>query len=640
MEIHRDNKSSGGPELVGKYHGQPYYPQHDRNHRARGPVTKRRHPYHNVKGVAAPLPKKVRKGLRELKSKEAAQIDNREKQVRHRCIGGLKGLADRAAKRRNKAQKEVERLEKEKQHEAEIERQAEILLAEFEKADETEEEGEIFSDGEGECEQKEDQPQLILFDPQFSSLRPEDYFVPANEHKQAPPWRLSLASNPFSDYKLLSQSECSFTDPLANCLARELSAALKKREQPLREPRCQSKPSLPSEVISLPPTSTRTGDWHALSSRTLRQANPFQDDLEDDEAPPLPRRNRPLYIEWSRLGSGGQGTCDLVRQPGPTGVFLVRKRFHASPHSTTFIKTRNAHSGADETVDMETYILRDVLVAPHENIARLVDSFSDPHHGATELFFEYCDGGDLHGLIRQYRARTAVVPEAFVWHVFLQLAKALAYLHSGIVFDEGDECATARYPLETWHAVLHRDLKPANILLSLPAAGITSSGGGGGGGGSKAVLYPTIKLADFGMSSHTASSTHRRTFHGGTVAFQPPELPLTTEASDMWALGAVVHALCHGGLPPIGRLPSEWDSSPANWRAWEANPYAREMEPLAACYSDALDGWMARCLDFDHEARVKAWEAVVMMGPEARARRESGFVELEKWGVEGGGVVW
>ncbi|KAK4329720.1 putative serine/threonine-protein kinase IKS1 [Rhodotorula toruloides] len=100
--------------------------------------------------------------------------------------------------------------------------------------------------------------------------------------------------------------------------------------------------------------------------------------------------------------------------------------------------------------------------------------------------------------------------------------------------------------------ILHLDLKAENVLLNWD----------------EDALLPTCQLSDFG--SATNDSYHRERHGGsGTLAYTPPEaftpspttgaLPSPDRASDMWALGLILHLLCFFSLP-FGEAREEGDT--------------------------------------------------------------------------------
>ncbi|KAL8969179.1 MAG: hypothetical protein Q9197_004476, partial [Variospora fuerteventurae] len=245
---------------------------------------------------------------------------------------------------------------------------------------------------------------------------------------------------------------------------------------------------------------------------------------------PLPRIPHRRMHFLLRLGSGGEGHCDLFR-------------LHSPPHTLLAVKTlKRSRSpslvwapGQNRRKPLEAYILQDLL-PPHAHIIAFYDYISTAL--TTKFYTEYCPLGDLQDVLDSYFKREKKVPEGFLWHVFLQLAHAVAHLHIAARERQSGEHVT----------VLHRDIKPANVLLR-PS--------------SSSSRYPDLTLTDFGCSTHlpplsasSSSSSFPPSANAcvGTLTFQGPELPLQNTASDIWSVGATVHALAHG-FPPMALRP-------------------------------------------------------------------------------------
>eukprot|EP00826_Nyctotherus_ovalis_P060347 TRINITY_DN8455_c0_g1_i1.p1 TRINITY_DN8455_c0_g1~~TRINITY_DN8455_c0_g1_i1.p1 ORF type:complete len:392 (+),score=90.99 TRINITY_DN8455_c0_g1_i1:412-1587(+) len=156
---------------------------------------------------------------------------------------------------------------------------------------------------------------------------------------------------------------------------------------------------------------------------------------------------------------------------------------------------------------------RDVLVSTrHPNIIRLFYSFRD----AKRLYFvlEYAPNGSLADLLKLYNR----LPLPLAKHYAAEIVNALEYLHS--------------------KGIAHRDLKPENIMLSDNFH---------------------VKLADFGTAKFMADKivsgqvvSHKGYAFVGTPEYVSPEVLLNKEsgpASDLWALGCMLHQFLAGATP-------------------------------------------------------------------------------------------
>lgn len=179
-----------------------------------------------------------------------------------------------------------------------------------------------------------------------------------------------------------------------------------------------------------------------------------------------------------------------------------------------------------------------VRVMDHPNVEKYLEASISPHKG--ELFLEYCDLGNL-AYFKQWMASAGKpIPESFLWHVFRQLIRALAYMHTGLRNDR--EIVNDNVPdKRNWNPILHRDIKLENIFIkSLDIAG----------------EYPLIRLGDFGLS--VSKKDLKLPFAPyGSEGWMAPEFPNCSPRSDVFSATTVIQCLSmvnwaganpHGGV--------------------------------------------------------------------------------------------
>ncbi len=269
------------------------------------------------------------------------------------------------------------------------------------------------------------------------------------------------------------------------------------------------------------------------------------------------------YKEVGHVGSGGFGNC-----------LLLQKR---SNMTLRVCKVQKRPKSVWEPLEIE--LLRDIL-HDHPRIVRLHEAIL--HTQKVQLYFDYYPGGDLYGVIFRYFKEWVCMPESFIWHCFLQLSEALAYIHYG--YDRRRLCGLP--PPCEWQTIIHGDIKPENIFLGPPTP--DSHG------------YPSLVLGDFGLATIDERPV------AGTFKWQPPEIPMTSTKADVWALGAVIHALAHEGRPPLGPCP-QGIAHPDFYR-W---PAARMPTSLLGEYSTELHNLVIHgTLQFDPRARFSSLEVL------------------------------
>ena len=289
------------------------------------------------------------------------------------------------------------------------------------------------------------------------------------------------------------------------------------------------------------------------------------------------------YVSVQPLVHGGESRVWLLRRKKDEKLLVCK----AIPHGLKSISP-----------SLEVQILQGLLPR-HDRIIRLRDWFSGSK--ATQLYFEYFDGGDLDQLSYQYYRRSGKFPESFLWHVFLQLCEAVAFIHYGY------DARRQKKHQTTWQKIIHRDIKPANIFLRLP---LNYPGKG---------LYPSLVLADFGMAS--LHNTSNRIV--GTPEFQPPEIPKASRKADVWAVGAVMHSLIHNGQAPVAPMPDSYDGTIEDWHC---QPIARKPNKIRGKYSPELAFCVFGALKHDPKER---WDIVQLLNTIINSEKRKSCIKGE-----------
>jgi serine/threonine protein kinase len=251
--------------------------------------------------------------------------------------------------------------------------------------------------------------------------------------------------------------------------------------------------------------------------------------------PPQPPRfkpgDRPLPgIDWELvelLGTGGFGEVWKARNPHFDSVPPVALKFCLDP------------AVKDRLLRHEAAVLNQVMrQGRHRHIVALQHTYlgADP----CCLEYEYVEGGDLAGLMRDVGRPGKGLPATNAAQIVLTLAKTVGYTH---LLDP---------------PVVHRDLKPANILVQRTA--------------DKTFRF---KIADFGIGGLVAAQAIEEAGRQGasrglvlTTGLRGAYTPLYASPQqvagappdprdDVHALGVIWYQLLTGNLAILG-IPPDW----------------------------------------------------------------------------------
>lgn len=234
------------------------------------------------------------------------------------------------------------------------------------------------------------------------------------------------------------------------------------------------------------------------------------------------------------IGRGSFGQIRKVRRLSD-GKILARKEIS---YRTMNVKEKNQ-------LMAEFRILKSLV---HPNIVQYYYHDHVVAEHAVHLYMEYCDGGDLGGVIRTCKSTGEFVPESLVWSVFTQLTLALYRCHYNsdppAAVDLFSTCSNISAgvingsinimnvtdpsfaPPTPSTVILHRDIKPDNVFLD---------------------KFNTVKLGDFGLAKILDQEHFMTNTYVGTPYYMSPEVlndqPFTPQ-SDVWSLGCVIYELC------------------------------------------------------------------------------------------------
>jgi formylglycine-generating enzyme required for sulfatase activity len=317
-------------------------------------------------------------------------------------------------------------------------------------------------------------------------------------------------------------------------------------------------------------------------------------DEADDLLPLLPAHlprfragDRPLPgIDWELeelLGAGGFGEVWKAKNPHFDAVPPVALKFCLDP------------AAKDRLLRHEAAVLNQVLrQGKHPGVVALRHTYlgADP----PCLEYEYVAGGDLAGLIREWRRKPGGPGRAAeAARLLLDLAHIVAFAHR----------------LDP--PIVHRDLKPANVLVQPAADG-----------------SPTLRVADFGIGGVAAGralAPGRRDVSQGqflVTALRGAHTPLYASPQqtrggppdprdDVYSLGVIWYQLLTGNLTASRPGGARWVT-----RLTDDGASAGMVELLTACVEDDP-------ADRPHDAGELADRLAAMLAPApapAEPRRE------------------
>ena len=248
-----------------------------------------------------------------------------------------------------------------------------------------------------------------------------------------------------------------------------------------------------------------------------------------------------LETERGRLLAGRYELAEVIGAGGAAHVYRATD-VHLDREVAVKVLDDAAAKSADPAA-RERFLVeaRTTAGLDHPNVVTVFDAGTDV--GALFLVMELVSGCTL----AEHIAHHAPLPVDDALQIVRQIAGALAAAHE--------------------RGIVHRDVKPANVLLDHSGRAL---------------------LTDFGIAKHLDEIESALTSHGtvvGTPAYLAPEQGMgqqLTPASDVYALGVVLHEMLTGWHPPRDPA-SAWRLAPFDPRAHEPDV----PEPIAAAVVQA-----------------------------------------------------
>ncbi|QIW97043.1 hypothetical protein AMS68_002561 [Peltaster fructicola] len=233
------------------------------------------------------------------------------------------------------------------------------------------------------------------------------------------------------------------------------------------------------------------------------------------------------------------------------------------------------------------------------NILNLRSSNLNKRTRTYTLYMELAQYGTLYSVMEAYKASRQIIPEAFIWYIFLVLAECAVAMQHGHIPQSDDPEPT----VDGWQEIVHFDIKPLNIFLTAPNP-------------ERFEEYPAPKLGDFGHAFRTYNSDpHNPELYadnGGTAPYRAPEQCVfwdnaTQHPVSRYKLGAhtnvyAIAQVIRDMMVQDHRVDLSEPTDDSLEQLWPT-PHARSR---LVEYSDTLAGIVMKCLRYLPHQRMTA----------------------------------
>ncbi|KAL9651755.1 hypothetical protein ABK040_014011 [Willaertia magna] len=210
-----------------------------------------------------------------------------------------------------------------------------------------------------------------------------------------------------------------------------------------------------------------------------------------------------------------QRNYKVIRVRGEGTFSKVLEAKHLKTNQRVAIKCMKSKFKDKDKVNRLREIQALKLLSPNENIITLIEVIYDSKYGYLALVFELME----YNIYEVIKKRKKYFNEYQMKYYMYQILKGIEHMHK--------------------HNIFHRDIKPENILVNKNLINNINNL-------ENEIMYPIIKLADFGSCQGTKSKKPY-TEYISTRWYRAPECLLTDGfydcKMDLWSIGCVMYEM-------------------------------------------------------------------------------------------------
>ncbi|XP_027142144.1 serine/threonine-protein kinase Nek10 [Larimichthys crocea] len=235
-----------------------------------------------------------------------------------------------------------------------------------------------------------------------------------------------------------------------------------------------------------------------VSFYTEEELDSLRESIEavDQNRPPLKVING--YSILDHLGTGAFGSVFKVRKQSGQNLLALKE---VNLHNPVFGKDKKSRDSNVEKIISELTIIKEQMT--HPNVVKYYKTFLEGDK--LYIVMELIEGVPLAEHFNSLKEKQQQFTEDRIWNIFIQMCRALRYLHKE-------------------KRIVHRDLTPNNIML-----------------GEK----DKVTITDFGLAKQKQENS-KLTSVVGTILYSCPEVVKNEpygEKADVWAVGCILYQM-------------------------------------------------------------------------------------------------